>query len=396
MSNSFNIDVSNFQGVSFQSPTPIEVYGWNDCLYDNVQSYINENKQKILSKPHLKYQPFQSNNCVQNSNNLSEFSRRTWKTHLTNIILENVARARLGQEIIPLIFITDREIYSDTPGSYLKNLTTPESVAEKLNRKITSAEMRRAYKLCFEMGDDEVSKEIMSIAHQTLHFAKICKDDEKQQLRLENSTPLWEREGWESAWQARMGRYQYYRPLKRAKKGDSYWREQSIKVVSMFNPPQTEINKEERQNFLDEKIKLKNATLIPVSEVSVPDDCDEDDFLIIEPKTRHPNDETSCLNNKFELVNDIFPTENYIKNEPASSKVHPRSTKSFLVHAIFRTALVAAAAFALYSAFTAFFAGAFLSAAAYILLAIAIPMTQSSILAITRAANARFQWLQAL
>lgn len=48
------------------------------------------------------------------------------------------------------------------------------------------------------------------------------------------------------------------------------------------------------------------------------------------------------------------------------------SDKTMLLHAILRTALVAAAAFALYSALSAFFAGAFLSAAAYTLLTMAI------------------------
>lgn len=218
----FNNDVrfslTNFEGIPNDKETPFEFYGWNDCKYIEIKLFTKSPKNKIV-------------NHVNSTVN----SKQLWKTALTNIVLENVLRKRREEKIIPIIFITDREISSDLENSYLKNLTTPKNVASKTSCRITEAEMRRAYKLCCEMGDSELDKEIMRIANETLVFAKISQKEEGQDLQLENTNPFWKRNGWIEAWNERMGNTDD-RQEKIKKKNKEYWKEQAHNALKSYSP----------------------------------------------------------------------------------------------------------------------------------------------------------------
>jgi hypothetical protein len=83
-----------------------------------------------------------------------------------------------SDKIIPIIFCIEADVYdtddnnADKTKILKKHKTKTVAITSKEsphNERITAAELRRAYKLCYELGN----KEIQDVAQQTFKFVKV-------------------------------------------------------------------------------------------------------------------------------------------------------------------------------------------------------------------------------
>lgn len=148
------------------------------------------------------------------------------KNVLNQLILENYKRVKEGKELIPLIFCVDI-----SENRYAYNTTT---VTIKSERKvITSQELRRYYKLLYDLGDDALGQELSLIARKTIKFVKLeplNKSQDKTEWCLKEITPFTK-----EAWREAMEKRRQGREPKKAK----IWIDKLKKAARDYQPPKT-------------------------------------------------------------------------------------------------------------------------------------------------------------
>jgi hypothetical protein len=122
---------------------------------------------------------------------------RECKAALTNLVFENYKRKQQGLPIIPVLFCID--IDGNPFPISVENMTSKQAA---LNSLITHAEVRRAYKLCCKIEDEQLRK----VAQETFKFVKVKKGGKPNQgveHFLEEMDAPWTNRTWDGNWEAR-------------------------------------------------------------------------------------------------------------------------------------------------------------------------------------------------
>jgi hypothetical protein len=175
------------------------IYGYADCKYielgrllsgkgsplAKVFDYnVGASSRKVLTKEGRVIQPLQPG--------LGEFDvKRQCKAGLTNIVFENYKRKKEGLPLIPVLFATSSD--------FVSRPLSPSELTSRDNKKITPAEIRRAYKLCSMEG------EIGEIAQATFKFVHVSKaaDSPEEIGAVQEMAAPWERPDWKTSWAER-------------------------------------------------------------------------------------------------------------------------------------------------------------------------------------------------
>jgi len=113
------------------------------------------------------------------------------KAGMVNIVFENYKRSKEGLTLIPILFcidIDDNRYPHDIKSIIHKKLST---------KCFTHSELRRAYKLCCELEDEELKE----IAQKTFKFVKVKIID--RNYGLESIPAPWENRNWAVTWAKR-------------------------------------------------------------------------------------------------------------------------------------------------------------------------------------------------
>lgn len=227
----FNIhSIQPFLGSSKE----LSVFGYDTCFYIEIGFLIDKNKEligleRVFQPDILGDSSYNEDIYYLNWADRPEDKRgkRLFKTAITNVILENYARARTQTPPITILFLIDRD---HNPIAF-----DPAAIASKapmitrngkeiyLNSSITHSELRRMAKLV-ELGELEPSveekqpdieiqdgeaisnekmlREIGQIAKRDIKFAKVCIDDQGQ-VYLKECPPFYLSKEWKKGKQDR-------------------------------------------------------------------------------------------------------------------------------------------------------------------------------------------------
>jgi len=197
------------------------VYGFSSCYYNEVAGALSSQVSRIysyeLGKDGSQWVKFLSGSSALDEMNQDDWidkkrNARWCKTALVKIVLKNVQNHRSKKApLIPVVFCIDREnnpypfsvenLLSKTKAEY------PEGCEVMMNELVTHAEIRRAYKLCF---DPSVDLEVRQVAQETFRFVrverKIFSQKEDEVDYLYDLTPLpapWKAPNFENEWNLR-------------------------------------------------------------------------------------------------------------------------------------------------------------------------------------------------
>lgn len=129
--------------------------------------------------------------------------RNTCKSALVNIVLENVQRKKQGLQIIPIVFIIGKDKQGLDINKILKNKDDLDKLSEILRQQnVTDAEIRRAYRLCF---DESLPKEICEVAEETFKFITLTTNEASQPEKYGFSfcAKPWQNHQWQALWNDR-------------------------------------------------------------------------------------------------------------------------------------------------------------------------------------------------
>lgn len=205
---SFKFDNDSLRRVSGGSKQ-VMVYGFERCLYKEMEQYINTGKAGSVAKSFdwtLGYfrgdadvsKTLDGRNIERLEFTVSASDRqsiaRQCKTAITNLVLENYKRAKQGLPIIPLIFCLD--IDGNTRPFETEHVAVKDP---KRNGTITHKELRRMYKLAHQFENAELRK----VAQDTFKFVKLTAVGENS-YRLDPIEAPWNDTRWDGYWATRM------------------------------------------------------------------------------------------------------------------------------------------------------------------------------------------------
>lgn len=191
----------------------IMVYGWGHCKYGSVITATREMSADVnfpIKAVHTWQAGYPGPLNTENRtlegrvfNRISygfpathlQLNARVSKTGLTNLVLENCMRVRMGLDYIPLVFCIDID---GNPQPY-----SPETILskeDKYNNQITHKELRRAYKL-----STHVDKPLRWTAIETFKFVKLKRLGQGS-YALEQIKAPWDNPDWEKYWMLREAR----------------------------------------------------------------------------------------------------------------------------------------------------------------------------------------------
>ena len=148
-----------------------------------------------------------------------EICSRMCKAGITNLVLENLKRETEGLTLIPVIFAIDSDDLPVNPA----NVATRE---QPLNSFLTNQELRRTYKLCCEIGDEEIRR----VALKTFKFIKLQLVNVSEYTCVA-TTPFWTRRGWSEAWKTRKSTPRSTCPVQVKR---TPWNEQLIQAAQAY------------------------------------------------------------------------------------------------------------------------------------------------------------------
>lgn len=174
----------------------IVIYGWEHCLY----SFVNAALSKIFKKV-FDYRVTDKNRITLEGHHVEAIAyspsisplKRKCKMGLVNVVFENYKRSLNQMPLIPILFVVDID---ENPFPM-----SSSSLTSRNNNKMTSSELRRAYKLCKELKTGQLKK-ISKIAEKSIKFVKLSLNQEDK-CELVELRPLWEADDWGACWQSR-------------------------------------------------------------------------------------------------------------------------------------------------------------------------------------------------
>lgn len=233
------LDYSTLNNIISESKQ-VMVYGWLDCNYKDLIEDLKKEDSPIkrvfdfsIGRPNnfyttLEERSFEQINpipLIRKKISPEKDGAQYCKAGITNLILENYKREKIGLPLIPLIFCVDID-----DNSHHNNSVTLSSKEDKYNRLITHKELRRCYKLCKELESSEGLCEIAKIAQKTIKFVKLTKTTTESSYKLQEVKPFWEKEDWLKNWNERMALSTPRNPLETTR-----WRMHLEKSVLNFN-----------------------------------------------------------------------------------------------------------------------------------------------------------------
>lgn len=118
------------------------------------------------------------------------------KAGLVNMVIENFKRKHVGIPIIPIVFVVEKDdLKLDVISIVQKGLTH--------SKGFTNSEIRRAYKLCFDLN---VAEEIRVIAKETFLFISLItnKVTDSVKFKFTIRPAPWDSLEWEAHWKNRV------------------------------------------------------------------------------------------------------------------------------------------------------------------------------------------------
>ncbi|MEI8300119.1 MAG: hypothetical protein WCG10_00715 [Chlamydiota bacterium] len=196
-----NLDQDSIKAICGDSQQAF-VYGFGHCKYVLMEELLLQPGSSIAQtfsgdrvSPHsyatTKTIEGRNFEIIYSSDNLPRVGVFC-KNGLASVVVENLRRQSEKLPRIPLLFFIDidgNEYSGPTPIS----VTTKEPT---FNGLYTHAEIRRAYKLCY---DPAIDPEIQSVARKTFEFIKLTKIADNT-YGLEKQQAPWEQVGWDDAW----------------------------------------------------------------------------------------------------------------------------------------------------------------------------------------------------
>lgn len=192
------------------------IYGFEHCKYRALQDCFERGKINLLShrSSTLDGRSFKII-PVESGKNM-----RVWKNNIVSLVWENFLREQEGKEIIPLIFCLDIDDspHNKTQKELIENITSIVAVNKE---KTTHKELRRIYKLCFDLA---VDPRIQEVAKRTIQFVKITKENTEYCVK-KIEAPWVNLDEWKIYWDVRIG-IQRRVVLKQSKETQYQWRYQ--------------------------------------------------------------------------------------------------------------------------------------------------------------------------
>lgn len=173
--------------------TQVLVYGYECCKYDKV---IDCFKRVLIGNDSIKIKrcfDVELGETLEGRNMCVIDGEKQWKDALVELVFENYLRIHEGKEIIPLIFCVDID---DNIYKY-----KIDSVTEKSHR-FTDAELRRCYKLMYDLGKDGTAAALSKVATATFKFVKLVKNKDNANYSFE-TVATFSNEEWEKAMHSR-------------------------------------------------------------------------------------------------------------------------------------------------------------------------------------------------
>lgn len=156
------------------------------------------------------------------------------KNALVNMVIENFKREELGLPIIPIIFVVDKDDSKLDVKKILNRLPKTDKRGGPTN--ITDAEIRRAFRLCF---DPNLAEGIRRVAQKTFLFISLVtnKEDEPVEYTFSIRLAPWDSAVWQNGWKNRA------QQPKLPRQKEFPWREQVKALIAGNDESKTNNNK---------------------------------------------------------------------------------------------------------------------------------------------------------
>jgi hypothetical protein len=185
------------------------IYGLKYCGELEIQTWLGEEQEKRRFKDifnysvgsnsefHTTFEKRKIDKIKNENNNTLEIC----KNAQVNIVLENFKRKKIGLPIIPIVYVVDKDDFKLDINKILKRL--PKKDKNDCYMNITDAEIRRAFRLCF---DPSLPEDIRCLAQKTFIFISLKtneKDDPVKYTFSIRSAP-WNSKVWQNGWKKRV------------------------------------------------------------------------------------------------------------------------------------------------------------------------------------------------
>lgn len=183
------------------------IYGYEDCHYKEINKCLNTDKNSPLKKSldynigdkNIEKQVITSDNRIIEQINISEKRRHkinansnsSHKAGLINIVLENCKRESEGLSLIPILFFVKLQKKNGNNMDWF----TAENICNVNLNKFTPRELRRCYKVCCEIENEQIK----TIASKTIKFV-LEKEVGGNLYELKEIPPFWKDKDWGSKW----------------------------------------------------------------------------------------------------------------------------------------------------------------------------------------------------
>jgi hypothetical protein len=203
----FSLDMNSVQKV-LGNAKDVVVYGFKHARYVAVREWLkypDANLKNVFNyaignvsfvRPGEPQERLAYHTEYTEDNHL--FCARIAKAGVTNLVLDNYKREKMGKELMPLLFCIGTNTHPEL-------ITTPKHLAEKTTRYITLKELRRVFKLCtyFEGSDDPEMRKFSDVAKRTLKMVTVDKTSSGE-YSLNEVEPVWKDSQWDAEWTKRM------------------------------------------------------------------------------------------------------------------------------------------------------------------------------------------------
>jgi len=207
------------------------IYGFNHCDYTKVIDWLrvctkvgefNDVFSYNLGQPrnikkmvcgHLESDITSEKRKIKRINHDNR-KAQPYKAGLVNLVIENYKRTLVDLPIIPIIFIVGKDNTQLDISLIFDKTNGPNH---------TGAEIKQAYKLCFDKG---VKKKVRAVAKQTFIFLSLqTNDGQSSKFKFEKVLSPWLSADWEMLWKTRAQK-------PKDEIAQSHWRKEIIRLTT--------------------------------------------------------------------------------------------------------------------------------------------------------------------
>lgn len=191
---SITLDIPSVNKVCGEA-NQIVVYGYECCKYGLVLECFNK---VLIGNENIKVKKCfdcELGETLEGRNMSIIEEDKMWKIALVDLVFENYLRIHEEKKIIPLIFCVDIE------GNEYKY--SIDSITEKSVHRLTDSELRRCYKLMYDLGDNSTAKALSIIAIASFKFVKLTKTKKTESEYSFEPVKTFSKEEWRKAMEIR-------------------------------------------------------------------------------------------------------------------------------------------------------------------------------------------------